>query len=236
MKHSVLPVVLCGGSGTRLWPLSSADRPKQLLPLVGEHTMLQDTLLRLRSLELDVAAPLIVCNERYGPLVAAQADALGDAVGNVILEPVGRNSAPAATVAALLALELLQSRPGITAEQLGERLGVTERAARRYVGILREAGIPVESTRGPYGGYRVGRGLRLPPLMFSASEALALVMAVLDGYPEARATYAEMSESLDRLEETLASARTAAQVISLPRPLVNVRPAPVTPASVRSST
>jgi mannose-1-phosphate guanylyltransferase / mannose-6-phosphate isomerase len=106
MKHSVVPVVLCGGSGTRLWPLSSADRPKQLLPLVGEHTMLQDTLLRLRSLELDVAAPLIVCNERYGPLVAAQADALGDAVGNVILEPVGRNSAPAATVAALVALEL----------------------------------------------------------------------------------------------------------------------------------
>lgn len=64
-------------------------------------------------------------------------------------------------------------------------LGVTERAARRYVGILREAGIPVESTRGPYGGYRLGRGTRLPPVIFTESEALSLVMAVLDGQPAA---------------------------------------------------
>ena len=89
------------------------------------------------------------------------------------------------TARALLALELIQGTPGITAGRLAERLGVTERAARRYVAILREAGIPLESERGPYGGYRVGRGLRLPPLMFEASEALALVMAVLDGHHEA---------------------------------------------------
>ncbi|MBV9094957.1 MAG: WYL domain-containing protein [Streptosporangiaceae bacterium] len=81
----------------------------------------------------------------------------------------------------LRALELLQAQPGITAAQLAARLGVTERAARRYVAILREADIPVESTRGPYGGYRVGRGIRLPPLVFTAVEALGLVMAVLDG-------------------------------------------------------
>ena len=80
---------------------------------------------------------------------------------------------------------LLQDHPGITADALGERLGVTERAARRYVGLLRDAGIPVESVRGPYGGYRLGRGLRLPPLMFSAAEALGLVMAVLDGHHDA---------------------------------------------------
>ena len=86
---------------------------------------------------------------------------------------------------ALLALELIQSSPGITAERLGEKLGVTERAARRYAEILREAGIPVESVRGPYGGYRLGRGLRLPPLMFSATEALGLVMSVLDGHHDA---------------------------------------------------
>ena len=85
------------------------------------------------------------------------------------------------TARALRALDLLQSRPGITADELARRLGVTERAARRYVAILREADIPVESTRGPYGGYRLGRGLRLPPLVFSATEALGLVMAVLDG-------------------------------------------------------
>jgi predicted DNA-binding transcriptional regulator YafY len=86
---------------------------------------------------------------------------------------------------ALLALELIQASPGITADRLADKLGVTERAARRYASILREAGIPVESTRGPYGGYRLGRGLRLPPLVFSATEALGLVMAVLDGHHDA---------------------------------------------------
>jgi predicted DNA-binding transcriptional regulator YafY len=86
------------------------------------------------------------------------------------------------TSRALLALELIQTSPGITAERLADKLGVSERAARRYVGILREAEIPIESVRGPYGGYRLGRGLRLPPLMFSSAEALGLVMAVLDGH------------------------------------------------------
>ena len=76
----------------------------------------------------------------------------------------------------------MQTNPGIRAEELGERLGVTDRAARRYVAILREAGIPIESTSGRYGGYRVGRGLRLPPLRFEAVEAVGLVMAVLDGH------------------------------------------------------
>jgi predicted DNA-binding transcriptional regulator YafY len=89
------------------------------------------------------------------------------------------------TSRALLTLELIQGSPGISADRLAEKLDVSERAARRYVGILREAGIPIESERGPYGGYRVGRGLRLPPLVFSAPEALGLVMAVLDGHHEA---------------------------------------------------
>ncbi|MBO0825857.1 MAG: WYL domain-containing protein, partial [Actinobacteria bacterium] len=89
------------------------------------------------------------------------------------------------TARALLTLELIQGHPGITADRLADKLGVSERACRRYVGILREAGLPLESTRGPYGGYRVGRGLRLPPLMFTATEALGLVMAVLDGHHEA---------------------------------------------------
>ncbi len=89
------------------------------------------------------------------------------------------------TARALLTLELVQGSPGITADGIADKLGVSERAARRYVGILREAGIPIESVRGPYGGYRVGRGLRLPPLMFSATEALGLVMAVLDGHHDA---------------------------------------------------
>lgn len=89
------------------------------------------------------------------------------------------------TARALYTLEILQTRPGTTAEQLAERLGVTERAARRYVGILREAGIAVESVRGPHGGYRLKRGTRLPPVVFTQDEALGLVMAVLDGRPAA---------------------------------------------------
>jgi predicted DNA-binding transcriptional regulator YafY len=87
------------------------------------------------------------------------------------------------TARALRTLEILQNRPGTTADDLARRLGVTERAARRYVGILREAGIPVESMRGPHGGYRLGRGTRLPPIVFSQAEALILVMAVLDAPP-----------------------------------------------------
>lgn len=89
------------------------------------------------------------------------------------------------TARALRTLELLQARPGATAEDLALRLGVSERAARRYVAILREAGIPVEAARGPYGGYRLGRGTRLPPVVFTQAEALVLVMAVLDGQPAA---------------------------------------------------
>ena len=89
------------------------------------------------------------------------------------------------TARALVALEVIQGNPGITAQQLGERLGVSDRAARRYVAILREAELPVEAVSGPYGGYRAGRGLRLPPLMFSAAEAMGLVMAVLEGHRHA---------------------------------------------------
>lgn len=89
------------------------------------------------------------------------------------------------TARALLALETIQNVPGITAERLGARLGVTDRAARRYVAILREADLPIDSETGPYGGYRVGRSLRLPPLMFTAAEAMGLVMSVLEGHRKA---------------------------------------------------
>ena len=85
------------------------------------------------------------------------------------------------TARALMVLEMVQNSPGISGEQLAGRLGMTDRAVRRYVGNLRDAGIAVESTRGKYGGYRIGRGVRLAPLMFTAPEALGLVMAVLEG-------------------------------------------------------
>jgi predicted DNA-binding transcriptional regulator YafY len=123
---------------------------------------------------------------------------------------------------ALLALEVLQSSPGITAERLSEKLAVSERAVRRYVAVLREAGIPIESTRGPYGGYRLGRGLRLPPLVFSASEALGLVMAVLDGHHEAGDPTDPVGSALGKilraLPESVAAQADAVRRTTAPAP------------------
>jgi len=113
------------------------------------------------------------------------------------------------TARALLALELIQGSPGITAERLSDKLGVSERAARRYVAILREADIPIESVRGPYGGYSVGRGMRLPPLMFSAAEALGLVMAVLDGHHEAGDPTDPVGSALGKIVRVLPEAVAA---------------------------
>jgi predicted DNA-binding transcriptional regulator YafY len=117
------------------------------------------------------------------------------------------NTSP--TARALLALELVQGNPGITADRLAEKLGVSARAARRYIGILREAGVPIESVRGPYGGYRVGRGLRLPPLMFSAAEALGLVMAVLDGHHDASDATDPVGSALGKIVRALPAAVAA---------------------------
>ena len=107
------------------------------------------------------------------------------------------------TARALLALELLQANPGITAERLAGKLGVSDRAARRYVEILRDAGIPIESVRGPHGGYRLGRGLRLPPLVFTAAEALGLVMAVLDGHHDASDATDPVGSALGKIVRAL---------------------------------
>ncbi|MGH3460738.1 MAG: helix-turn-helix transcriptional regulator [Kribbellaceae bacterium] len=126
------------------------------------------------------------------------------------------------TARALLALEVIQDNPGITAYRLGERLGVTERAARRYVAILREAGLPIESVTGPHGGYRVGRGLRLPPLMFTAAEAMGLVMAVLEGHRDAADPTDLVGSGLAKivrvLPERVAGPVRAVRDVSSPRP------------------
>jgi predicted DNA-binding transcriptional regulator YafY len=110
------------------------------------------------------------------------------------------------TAKALLALELIQNSPGITGDRLGRRLGVTDRAARRYVGILREAGIPIESTSGRYGGYRIGRGFRVPPLMFSTAEALGLMMAALGGHHSVSDVTAPAGSALAKIIRVLPTA------------------------------
>lgn len=107
------------------------------------------------------------------------------------------------TARALRALEVLHAHPGVTAEELAQRLGVSERAARRYVGILREADVPVETTRGRHGGYRLGQGARLPPVMFTEPEALTLVMAVVDGASKATAGDDLVGEALSKVIRAL---------------------------------
>ncbi|WP_265941740.1 mannose-1-phosphate guanylyltransferase/mannose-6-phosphate isomerase [Dechloromonas sp. A34] len=97
----ILPVVLSGGSGTRLWPLSREKYPKQLLPLVGEQSMLQATVARLDGIA-GLGEPLLVCNEDHRFVVAEQMRLLGKQ-GKTLLEPFGRNTAPALTLAALWA-------------------------------------------------------------------------------------------------------------------------------------
>jgi len=103
---TITPVLLSGGSGTRLWPISRTLYPKQLLPMTGERTMLQETALRFA----DVAGfgpPLVVCNDEHRFIVAAQLQAVNIDPMAVVLEPEGRNTAPAAAVAALILEERL---------------------------------------------------------------------------------------------------------------------------------
>ena len=99
MTPSLQPVILSGGSGSRLWPLSREQYPKQLLALVSNRSLLQETALRLDGLE--TAPALVVCNEAHRFLVAEQMRQIGKIAGRIILEPTGRNTAPALTLAAL---------------------------------------------------------------------------------------------------------------------------------------
>ncbi len=106
------PVILSGGSGTRLWPMSREAYPKQFLPLTSEHTMLQETVRRLNGLDeehprhaIGLIDPLVVCNDAHRFLVAEQMRLIGRHPAGIILEPKGRNTAPALTLAALAATQ-----------------------------------------------------------------------------------------------------------------------------------
>ncbi len=100
----ITPVILSGGSGTRLWPLSRKEYPKQYLPLVSDNTMLQETILRLNGLD-NLTDPIIICNVDHRFLVAEQCQQINITNPTVLLEPVGRNTAPAIAATAFQALK-----------------------------------------------------------------------------------------------------------------------------------
>src|SRR5271170_5461708 len=102
-SSKIHPVIMSGGAGSRLWPLSRQLYPKQLLPLAGARTMIQETVERVKGAQF--ARPLVVCNQEHRFLIAEQLRENGVADATIVLEPIGRNTAPVAAVAAYLVAE-----------------------------------------------------------------------------------------------------------------------------------
>ncbi len=162
---TLYPVILSGGSGTRLWPLSRVALPKQLLPLASELTLVQETVLRLDGLP-DVASPLIVCNEEHRFLIAEQMRQIGISPLGIYLEPVGRNTAPAAAVAALVlsrldpdALLLLLPADHLIADVAAFHAAVGEGVKAAAQGHLVTFGIVPDSPHTGYGYIQQGEPL-----------------------------------------------------------------------------
>ena len=105
-QKQIIPVILAGGIGTRLWPLSRASYPKQFLNLDQENSfsLLQNTYLRLAEIE-NLSAPIIICNQDYRFIVAEQMRQIGTKPNSIILEPVSKNTCPAIALAALKTLK-----------------------------------------------------------------------------------------------------------------------------------
>lgn len=158
----MIPIILAGGSGTRLWPLSRQFYPKQLIDIYNEHTMLQNTVLRLRGIQ-DTGSPIVVCNEAHRFMTAEQLRAIDVEPGAIILEPIGRNTAPAIAVAALKAMEnnqdpLLLVLPADHVIQDLQRFYTTVAAAMTYAekGHLITFGIVPDKPETGYGYIRKG--------------------------------------------------------------------------------
>ncbi|MBL8253179.1 MAG: mannose-1-phosphate guanylyltransferase/mannose-6-phosphate isomerase [Candidatus Competibacter sp.] len=161
----IVPVILSGGSGTRLWPLSREAYPKQFLPLVDQNTMLQNTALRIAGLA-DVATPLVVCNQEHRFMVAEQLRAIGIQPATAILEPVGRNTAPAVAVAALHAqcdgadpTLLILPADHVIADVEGFRAAVRQVATHAEAGRLITFGIVPTAPETGYGYIKAGAPL-----------------------------------------------------------------------------
>ncbi len=160
----IIPVILSGGAGTRLWPLSREMYPKQLLPLTSSQTMLQETAARLAGIE-GAAAPIVVCNESHRFMVAEQLRALGVTPSAILLEPQGRNTAPAVALAALEAVQ--RDKEAVIVVAPADHVIVDVRGFQSAVGIAVKAaqtgklvtfGIVAHAPETGYGYIRRGDG------------------------------------------------------------------------------
>lgn len=158
MHNLIVPVILSGGSGTRLWPMSRPEMPKQLLPLTSDETMLQLTAQRTNS--DDFAAPIVVAGQRHADLVESQLTEAGIALQALILEPVARNTAPAIALAALAAKpeDVLLVMPSDHVIADLEKFRAAIRAALPIVsqGWLATFGINADKPETGYGWIQVG--------------------------------------------------------------------------------
>ncbi len=163
------PVILSGGSGSRLWPLSREHYPKQLLSPFGEDSLLQGTALRLAGLAgqaegVEVLPALVICNEEHRFLVAEQLRLLGHAGSQIMLEPVGRNTAPAATLAALNAVDEQTVLLIMPADHLMQDVAAFQRAVVKAAGLAGQGymvtfGIVPEHAETGYGYIQQGPAL-----------------------------------------------------------------------------
>lgn len=165
-NRALVPVILSGGAGTRLWPLSRKGYPKQFLPLLGDETMLQATVRRMQGVG-GVASPVVVCNEVHRFLVAEQLLEAGISDASILLEPAARNTAPAVALAALRAMEhaggtapLLLVLPAdhAVADSAAFRRAVQEGAEAAAAGRLVTFGVVPTSPETGFGYIRFAAG------------------------------------------------------------------------------
>lgn len=159
----IQPVVLSGGSGTRLWPLSREKYPKQLLPLIGDDSLLQATVRRVEGIaKVELAAPIVVCNEEYRFVIAEQLRLMGKP-GTLVLEPLGRNTAPALTLAAHAAIKsgadpvlLVMPADHVIVDKAAFQAAVQRGAALAQAGAVVTFGITPDMPETGYGYIQSG--------------------------------------------------------------------------------